>query len=534
MALALRRAKDSSTLLFAGGVWDRIEHVFVRQTPDEVCCIDLEESQVEYTSWFAEFLRDFREGYPRDISAALIAGDRRAGKTFDAYFCQWSALIDVPLLPSTGKPAIGWTISKTYKERDELDQLVATFLPEKWFDASRAPEHRYDLKNGSVLRNLSADDPDSLKQGVVDWLLYNEGQKMAARAVVNGLYGTADRAGLCMIACNKPTASDSRGEWLFDLREAINDEQVSRAKGAKVEPLGIKFFGFSSKDNTKIDQPARRRVGRLAAIIDPGQAEADDADAALDWKRPGDKALWEFEKHRHLQAQPQLGARDVTCEVVAERGEYGTKWTHVAGIDFDFRPHIVCVINRIFGSADDPTFHSVDEFAGEKLWTVKQWIEEFAAWGEARGYTPETLLFIGDASSGWRRPEDPKLEDEDRNAFEVIQGAGWTIIPPQDHRGATGRARNPRVDERLDLANDHLRRDRWFIDPIRCPWLAECAREALTERKMARRRLVHNKHAHAIDASTYPIWRLAPRSSGGFSPTAKDIVRVRAKRPASW
>jgi hypothetical protein len=55
----------------------------------------------------------------------------------------------------------------------------------------------------SDLLNLSADDPDGLKRGKVDWLLYNEVQKMQARAVVNGLYGTADQAGLCIMTANR-------------------------------------------------------------------------------------------------------------------------------------------------------------------------------------------------------------------------------------------------------------------------------------------------------------------------------------------
>jgi signal transduction histidine kinase len=196
VALALRREKTQETLLWAGGRWDRLERRFLDHIePDTVVVIDLEESQTGFTTWFAEFLADFRDGYPRDISAALVAGDQRAGKTFDAYYCQIAALIDVPFIPRTRLPALGWTVSKTFRERDELDELMAARIPRDWYHPQKAPEHRYEFvsfstpgQHGPMLLNLSADDPDSLKRGKVDWLLYNEVQKMQARAVVNGLY----------------------------------------------------------------------------------------------------------------------------------------------------------------------------------------------------------------------------------------------------------------------------------------------------------------------------------------------------------
>lgn len=522
----LRREKTGETLLYAGGVWDRIERRFVKKTPSTVCVIDLVESQVDYTLWFAEFLRDFREGYPRDISAALVAGDRRAGKTFDVYFCQWAALFDVPLLPVTGKPAIGWTISKTYKERDELDQLVVTYLPPEWYRATKAPEHRYDLVHGSVLRNLSADDPDSLKQGAVDWLLYNEGQKMPARAVVNGLYGTADRAGLCMIACNKPSASDTRGEWLFDLREAISDEQVARSMGKKVEPLGIKFFGFSSKDNPKVDQPARRRVGRLAAVIDPSQAEADDADSALDWKRPGDKACWEFDKHRHLHAVPDVSPSmpEITNRVIKAAGFYDGEWAAAGGVDFQDRPHIVSSLWRCFGDPGRPIFWASGEFAGEKRWTEEEYLDEFEARFPA--LNKHNLAWVGDASGSWQ----DSAHSGKRTSFQVWKEKPYSylILPPQDPKSDEpgARARNPFVDDQLQLVNELLRTDRLFIDPNACPWLAECFRQAVTKKVEGRRKIVQDRFAHALASALYVLWRLANAKrfrEPGMTPRAESF-----------
>lgn len=534
VALALRREKTQETLLWAGGRWDRIERRYLDDVEVETAAvIDLEESQIEFTEWFAAFLADFRDGFPRDISAALVAGDRRAGKTFDVYYCQIAALIDVPFIPSTGLPALGWTVSKTFRERDELDELVAARIPRDWYRYQRAPEHRYELTpfrgtslHGPMLLNLSADDPDSLKRGKVDWLLYNEVQKMQARAVVNGLYGTADQAGLCMMSANRPSESDTRGEWLFDLREAIDDEIKTKAAALKREPLGIRFFLMSSKHNTKIDAPARKRVGRLAAIIDPSQAAADNDDGR-EWKRPGDKACWEFDKHKHLHALPAPEFRRIeVTQQVARRHYYLEHCAGIAGGDFQFKPHIVGAVARLFGDADAPEYHFVDEHVEPRA-TEEQFLEGFEERLGSR-YTRDDTLWVLDASAFWQGARHD-FEANERASSEVLIGDGWVAVPPQPPRGKTGRGRNPPVDERLSLFNEAMRHDRIKIDPIRCPWLAECAREATTKRDTGKRRLVANKWAHGIDAMSYVVWLCEPRPDDRRA-SPSDVMIVRRDR----
>ena len=43
-----------------------------------------------------------------------------------------------------------------------------------------------------------------MRQGRVDLLLYNEPQQMQASAIVNGMFGTADRGGMTILAANPP------------------------------------------------------------------------------------------------------------------------------------------------------------------------------------------------------------------------------------------------------------------------------------------------------------------------------------------
>ena len=58
-----------------------------------------------------------------------------------------------------------------------------------------------------------------------------------------------------------------QGEWLIDLKEAIEqDPEVSRWG---------RYFFFDAKQNTKVDQPTRRKVARITKVFSPDGAEAD-------------------------------------------------------------------------------------------------------------------------------------------------------------------------------------------------------------------------------------------------------------------
>jgi hypothetical protein len=243
-------------LVWAGGRWDRLDLRFVDQEPESGQIVLLEESQIEFARWFATWLRDFREGLPRDTSLVLAGGERRGGKTFDLQICTIAAAIDVPR-------CITWLVAKSFRERDEIDQMLRDLIPSTWYRHRKAPEYRYEWVHGSVSRLQSAVDVDSLKQGRADVVFLNEGQKMDVGALANALGGTIDRGGLALVAANPPRYV--RGEWVLDLKEAIDEGRVT----------GCKFFGFSSALNTRIDQDARSRFKSIITALDPDTAEAD-------------------------------------------------------------------------------------------------------------------------------------------------------------------------------------------------------------------------------------------------------------------
>lgn len=516
-------------MLVAGGKWDDTLKCFADPSEDEAdtaAVVTLQESQVEFFGWFSEWLCEFREGVrgttTRETQVAMLAGDRRGGKTFAGDAAVLATCIDVPVTPGQKTPLIAWIVSKTFRERFELEQWILNRIPAEWYRHRQAPEHEFQFVHGPTLRLLSADDPDGLKQGRVDICFVNEPQKLQARAVANVILGASDLGGLVILAANPP--SGGRGEWLFDLKEALDDERVALARGAKLEPLGVKYFHVESKKNKAIDQISRRRAGRIVSIIDP-RLTAGDVEG--EWRRPIDLAAWSFDKHKHLKPAPQLGTRDITREVASDQC-YGD-WAGAAGVDFQNRPHIPAAIARLYGDPDDPTFHFIGEFVGERRETEEQFLDRFEDFAPKHGWTRGNLLWIGDASGDFQGSLHD-FEGEERKSFAVFRDAGWEIIASQLPRpgNKTGRGKNPDVVDRLQLVNELLRRGRIFIDPVACPWLAECFRKAETKREDGKRKIVSNRHSHMFDAATYLIWRLSPRLNAG--PKGPPMVTIAVQR----
>lgn len=518
---------DGNPVLVAGGRWDDTLKCFADpdvQDATDSAVVALQESQLEFFAWYGEWLCEFRDGIRgtaiREIQVAMLAGDRRGGKTFAGQAAVLAACIDVPIAPGQKTPLIAWIVSKTFRERFELEQWILNRIPGEWYHHRQAPEHEFQFIHGPTLRLLSADDPDGLKQGRVDVCFVNEPQKLQARAVANVILGASDLGGLVILAANPPGGGNTRGEWLFDLKEAIDDERVALAKGAKLDPLGVKYFHVESKKNKAIDQIARRRAGRIVTIIDP-QLKSGDVEG--EWRRPVDLAAWEFDKHKHLKPLPQIGVKDITREVCGDQ-VYG-EWATAAGIDFQNRPHIPAAFAQVLGDPEDPTFHFVGEFVGERRETEEQFLERFEEVAPRYEWTRDNLLWIGDSSGDFQGSRHD-FEGEERDSFAVFREAGWEIIPanPAVAKSRTGRGRNPDVGDRLQLVNELLRRGRVFIDPVKCPWLAECFRKAETKREDGKRKIVGNRYAHMFDAATYLIWRLTPRLNAG--PKGPPMVTI--------
>lgn len=498
LCLILRHPTTKEAILWAGGEWDTGSRKFTDRDPATAKVIDLELSQVEFVRWFAGWLRDYREGFQRDISLVLNHGGRRGGKTYSAVLCQIATLIDVPLIGA--KKSIGWVISETFKKRAEIEDDIAECIPDAWHKHTRAPEFKYEFAHGSILRNLSAQDPEDLRQGRVDILTYNEPQQMQARAVVNGLFGTADQGGLTILAANPP--SMVKGEWTMDLKEAIESGEEKHAT----------HFCFDPRLNKSIDQQARHRVASLAGRINPSQMAADDAGT---WAHISDRAYGEWKKE-FIQPVPQIGVRDITAEILRKHSGTGKGYPFLGGCDFQNYPSNVGVLWRIFdGGPLGWIFWAVDEFFAED--------HEINLLNEVReqGYDPTDILWVGDASAQWQNFK----HEEGLKSFQEFKKDGWNIIPPRERKvdSKSKYVGNPRVESRLKVMSRVMQATRIRVDPEKAPKLAEAYKETYLK-KTATRVFKQTNHAHVTDAADYPIYRIEP----------KPVAPRRAVDPSTW
>lgn len=502
LGLLLKRKKTGETLLFAGGVWDRKKKQYTDRRPRFIKTILVNESQVPFVRYFALVLAALREGRELSESLALAVGDRRAGKTFITVICIVAFVLDLPRLRGTS--SIAWIVSKSYQERDEIEKTIEDWIPSTWYVPKRAPEYRYVFANGAKLRNLSAKDPDSLRRGRADCILYNEAQKMSLEALENGIYGTADVGGLALIAANPPRKKI--GEWVLRLKEAVDEERIG----------GVVFFQMSSKDNPNVVKPARERVGAIIRLLNPRGAQADDEGLFLPI---GDKAYEKFNGKAHLQPLPPLAAgaeepapgelADVTMEVV-RRKLFG-KWEYFGGADFQGTPWNAAVVLRAYGDKRYPVYHVIAEFLKEG-WE-DELLDEIAF---VKTFTPENLVWVGDASGTWQDAHHSR----GRVSFDVFKSRRWRIVAPTLKKSDRGEhPRNPNVLDRVNLVNRLLSEDRLLIDPAACPKLAEALRECDWKNDKPR-----GKHAHITDALGYALWWVEPAPEPARSSPSSPII----------
>lgn len=505
LCVVWRRASTKEVLLKVGGKWDLIEQRFVG--PAQHCrVIDLKESQIEPARWAAHWIAEKLAGRPRDFFSLFLLGDRGGGKTTFAVILIGTLLVAFPRFDGTA--SIAWQISSSHAERDELDREIATHFPSAWFKYTEWPKHVYRWVHGPTLTNVSADDPDALKRGRVDFALFNEPQKMGKKAPAFGIARLKDKGGFTIFAANPP--DDQKGRWVYDLWEK---HEESRECG---KPFPIRFLKLKSQDNDALDTGTADQVAEIIRILDPRLAAADLDGHML---RPGQPAYWQFAKPKNLRSMPQLG--DITRAFLRKR--IGREYDYLAGADFQGTPHQAAVFYKIFGTFEEPILWAVDELIVDQA-TEEDLLSEV----DDAGYTPERVLWVGDASGQWQDGKHSKQRD----SFAVFKGRRWHIVPPTKPKTSERVARNPPVEQRVKLTNKLLAESRLMVDPDTCPKLAEAFKEC--ELRMGRygRVVPLGFYAHLTDAAAYPVWWACSKTHRPTTGSLGESVDI--PRPKVW
>ncbi len=485
LCLILREGRSKETLLFAGGRWDHQDRCFVKTEPESARVIEMRPSQVEFVRWFAGWLKAFREGSPRSVSAAIAIGGRRGGKTHMGLLCTLATLIDVPRIQ--GSPLIGWLISVSHAERDELDREIQENLPSDWYSYREWPKRRYTLVHGPTLTNLSADDPDTVKRGRADIVFQNEGAKMSSDVLFHAVGAVSDKGGLVVIATNAPRRE--RGSWV------VNEWQAYEKAKAQGRPHEVAFFRIESRLNDAIDAEARKRAGNIMKRLDPAGARADDEGLILP---VGDYAYYEWDEIRNgLALVPLL--EDITQEFTKRKTGYA--YAYLGGADFQGTPHMAGSIWKIFGTFDRPQLWCIDDFIVERG-NEDQLLDEVEDQGL---YTPENLLWIGDASGDWQDGKHRSGKD----SWSVFRARRWHIEGPQPKRGTKSlHGANPPIHQRVALINRLLAEKRMSVDP-------QAARMQMALKQCKSKQGKYGAYpaglyAHLTDTAGYVAWWVMP------------------------
>jgi hypothetical protein len=349
---------------------------------------------------------------------------------------------------------------------------------------------------------------------------------MQPEAVKHGLYGTSDQGGLTLLAANPPDGPSS--EWLLDLYEAIDLDkaEVERLGRDVHEPLGAEYFHFASAKNSKIDQPSRRRAGKLARIIAP---EAADADAEGVWRRWGEMAYpgWSsrtLDRGGLVGPIPIVGAlEDITQQVT--RTEFGRAFPAVIGGDFQRKPHQAAVVLQVFRGEDGK---SIYWFRDEALIRGDEF--ELSASVVALDIKPpHGAIWIPDCSGSYQGSE----RIPGRTSYGMLEEHGWAVEAAETIRipDRSEHPRNPDVGARLTLMLRLMQERRIRVDP-KCAWLIESFAKCQLRRSDYGKRYPKGRHAHITDAACYPIWRLETRPNsvpaGRGAATARPPTRERS------
>lgn len=517
VCIAIRRRSTGEDLFSVGGKWDRVERKYVGKA-DRKHVILINESQLELAEALKSWLGKRIRGEDREI--IQFAGVKRGGgKTH--WFVIAMAVVGVAL-----PGAVIWNVNPTHSRRDEVERIFRAQIPRRlgWWFWRGQPDYRFTWLTGSVIRLLSGEMPESVKQGGAEVLFINEAQDQERKVFSLGLpaiRNTDERpAGLLCIAANPPQRV--KGEWVIEVVERLKDGRIDG-----------KYFDVDPKMNVSVEQRALDKIETAVMEVDPQAARAD---IGGQWLPVGERAypMWRsrpkkiegMELPALVGEVPELGFKDVTSELLQTVGIYRTSnrtYSDVLAADFQGRPHMAALAGRLYKRPD-----------GKLVYCINQ---EFIARGDELDlsdeiqssgiYTPDTAIIVGDASGAWQSGKDRKRSIA---SYLALGNERWRVIAPTDKKRTESEyAANPPVDRSLSQMYVVMRESRILVHP-RCIWLIEALEKCPLKRDGARPVIpAKGGFSHITDCLRYFVARFEEKSSS--APPVGKIPVVKVNRP---
>lgn len=505
---------QAETLLSVGGVWDKLARTY-RTGPDgqrlpaaSPVVLDLVEPQVVFLRRFVQWLDDYKAGRQR-IRSLLGFGARRGGKSVITLLCAVAFLLEIPRI--AGRAAVGWVVSVSLPEAGEIKDYIEALLPEAWLYYRDKPYHAWSLANGtSLINKTTKHDAEATKAGKVDVVMFNEAAKQKFSGYKNALRGTTDSGGIILLASNSPTMAV--GEWITDVILQID----ARKKAGKRQIS--EYITLDPKLNAAIDQQAVSDIDEIIGGIRP-----DEVDEGLVQFVNQRAYSPPFAEAIHVVPAPTIGLPDITRDIT--QAVVGRAYDYIAGADFQYTPHNVTIIFKIFGTVEAPILWAVDE-----IYTPQSTEDEHIDEVEAEGYRSGNVLVVGDCSG---ETQDGRHSGS-ITSFEVYERRGWRIVSANKKVDPRGRAaKNPNIEKSLGRVHHALNADRG--NGLRAMMVDPCCQRLIGD--LVKCKLHKGKPcgaaAHGGDAWRYPQWWLTiyadcySAAASGPSPYASRARRGR-------
>lgn len=484
-----RWADDDEEILRVGGRWDRVSSAWVGEAEQAVVVrIVRGGGQERAARWLAKWFRAFLTGdwrpFPRRLWSMLMLGGRRSGKTHLGI----AALVTFAIACPGG---IVWAVSPTQPRTLELERNMRSLLPANWYryrGGGAGKDSTLTLVNGAELLLMSGHSGDTLRQGRVDFALYNEGQAMSHAGYVQIRAPISDVGGLVLIAANPP--SEPIGRWVEDYVDGVHADKID----------GV-HFNLSPDENPWIELSA---LTSLASEVDE-DTYARDVLGVL--KPIGDVVLHAWSDRESKRSVPP-GLIDITeAENLRTLGVANKPW--LIGMDFQAQPHMVAVVYKLFRDPEVPDA-ILDWIVGavvvpeadeddlvDGLGLADRWTP--TGYQIGAGFAGDECAVVMDASAWFQDGE----HNRGRTSDLKLRARGWRslFMPQRDSK------RNPDLVERVKTANARLKtqdqRRHLFVTP-------EVTAVAIAFRRWENRNGIPHRrspYAHICDAATYPLYR---------------------------
>jgi phage terminase large subunit len=375
----------------------------------------------------------------------------------------------------------GEVVSPVFKLTKITWHKLFAIIPFSWLLSGSMGIRRSDREltfvNGSEVRFMSADNPDSLRSWGGHWAFVDEEQDVSTEAI--------DIIWPSLRLSSKPqlwsVGTPKKGDYLERHKQLLQDDNSTK----------ITFDSYSNPFvSHKVFELAQKQMDekryRQEILADWTSVMTEDLPLIFP----------SFDKEQHTINWPIVIGKDITRDVTRQRTGFARDW--IAGVDYNWDWPNVCCLSKVYYPDKWVAVHCISSkgHAGHLGQALKQ-----------KGFKPESVLVIDDASGQYNRGKNSR-----NSSSRLMRAEGFTVVHP---------TKNPSI---IDSVNAILAK----MTPVDADPTMFCVTPNCTELVDSFEQIMWDKSGvkfdkttgvdHWIDAFKYPL--------SYFYPAAKIPSRI--------